>query len=53
MSDAAFETTLAGIFSRMEQRLGGRLAAERAKTENLQSQDTRRVAFTFSEAIEA
>ena len=53
MSDAAFETTLAGIFSRMEQRLGGRLAAERAKTENLQSQDTRRVAFTFTEAIEA
>lgn len=53
MAEAAFETKVTGIFSRMEQRLGGRLAAERAKTENLQSQDTRRVAFTFSEAIEA
>lgn len=53
MSDAAFDSTISGIFARMEKRLGGRLAAERAKTENLQSQDTRRVAFILSEAIEA
>ena len=53
MSDTAFEAKVSGIFARMEQRLGSRLAVEKAKTDNLQSQDTRRVAFTFSEAIEA
>jgi hypothetical protein len=52
MSDAAFETRIAGIFKRMEQQLGTRLAAEKAKAENLQSQDTRRVAFILTEAIE-
>jgi hypothetical protein len=53
MSDTAFETTVSGIFSRTEQRLGGRLAVEKAKADNLQSQDTRRVAFILTEAIEA
>ena len=53
MSDAAFDTRISGIFDRMLQRLDGRLAAQRAKTENLQSQDTRRVAFILTEAIEA
>ncbi|MDB5475725.1 MAG: hypothetical protein JWP49_1236 [Phenylobacterium sp.] len=52
MSDTAFESKIAGIFSGMERRLGGRLAVEKAKTENLQSQDTRRVAFILTEAIE-
>ena len=52
MSDAAFESRISGIFSRMEQRLGSRLAVEKAKAENLQSQDTRRVAFILTEAIE-
>lgn len=53
MSDAAFESKVSGIFKRMEQRLGSRLAVEKAKAENLQSQDTRRVAFILTEAIEA
>ncbi|THD77022.1 MAG: hypothetical protein E7812_13770 [Phenylobacterium sp.] len=53
MSDAAFESKVSGIFKRMEQRLGGRLATEKSKAENLQSQDTRRVAFILTEAIEA
>jgi hypothetical protein len=53
MSDAAFESKVSGIFARTEQRLGSRLAVEKAKTDNLQSQDTRRVAFIFTEAIEA
>jgi hypothetical protein len=53
MSDTAFENKVSTIFTRLEQRLGGRLAAEKAKTENLQSQDTRRVAFILTEAIEA
>jgi hypothetical protein len=53
MSDTAFEAKVSTIFSRMEQRLGGRLAAEKAKAENLQSQDTRRIAFILTEAIEA
>jgi hypothetical protein len=52
MSDAAFESKVSGIFERMEQRLGARLTAEKAKAENLQSQDTRRVAFILTEAIE-
>ena len=53
MSDAAFENRISGIFGRMEKRLGSRLATEKAKAENLQSQDTRRVAFILTEAIEA
>lgn len=53
MSEAAFEARLSGIFSRLEQRLGGRLSVEKAKTEALQSLDTRRVAFILTEAIEA
>ena len=53
MSDAAFENKVSGIFKRMEQRLGGRLSEEKAKAENLQSQDTRRVAFILTEAMEA
>lgn len=53
MSDLAFENRVSGIFDRMEQRLGGRLATEKAKADNLQAQDTRRVAFILTEAIEA
>jgi hypothetical protein len=53
MSDTAFETRISAIFARLEQRLGGRLSVEKAKAENLQSQDTRRVAFILTEAIEA
>ena len=53
MTDTAFETKVAAIFARVEPRLASRLAAEKAKSENLQSQDTRRVAFTLTEAIEA
>ena len=53
MSELAFENKIAGIFERMEQRLGGRLAIEKAKADNLQAQDTRRVAFILTEAIEA
>jgi hypothetical protein len=52
MIDTAFESKVSEIFARMEQRLGGRLAVEKAKTENLQSQDTRRMAFILTEAIE-
>jgi hypothetical protein len=52
MSDAAFESKVSGIFKRMEQRLGSRLSVEKAKAENLQSQDTRRTAFVLTEAIE-
>jgi len=53
MSDGAFETKVGAIFAAMERRLGGRLAVEKAKAENLQSQDTRRIAFILTEAIEA
>ncbi|MFC3068400.1 hypothetical protein [Phenylobacterium soli] len=53
MSDAAFENRVSGIFSRLDQRLGGRLASEKAKAETLQAQDMRRVAFILTEAIEA
>lgn len=53
MNELAFENKVAGIFQRMEQRLGGRLAGERAKAENLQAQDMRRIAFVLTEAIEA
>jgi hypothetical protein len=53
MSDAAFENNVSTIFARLERRLGGRLSVEKAKAENLQSQDTRRVAFILTEAIEA
>ncbi|HEV2530483.1 hypothetical protein [Phenylobacterium sp.] len=53
MSDTAFESKVSGIFARMEQRLASRLAVEKARTDNLQSQDTRRVAFILTEAIEA
>lgn len=53
MSDTAFENRLAGVFARTEQRLSSRLSVEKAKTENLQAQDMRRVAFIFAEAIEA
>jgi hypothetical protein len=52
MTGGAFETTLAGVFARGEQRLGARLAVEKAKADNLQAQDTRRVAFLLTEAIE-
>jgi len=48
----AFEAGLGGIFQRGEQRLASRLDAERTRTENLQAQDTRRVAFLLTEAIE-
>jgi hypothetical protein len=53
MSDAAFESRVSGIFKRMDKRLGSRLAVEKAKAENLQSQDSRRTAFILTEAIEA
>jgi hypothetical protein len=53
MSDTAFESRISAVFARLEQRLGGRLSVEKAKAENLQSQDTRRVAFILTEAIEA
>lgn len=53
MTSDTFENRVSGIFERMEQRLGGRLATARAKTENLQAQDMRRVAFILTEAIEA
>ena len=53
MSDTAFENRVSAIFARMEQRLGGRLTNAKAKAENLQAQDMRRVAFILTEAIEA
>jgi hypothetical protein len=53
MSDGAFESRIAGIFAKVEPRLSSRLAVEKAKTENLQTQDMRRVAFILTEAIEA
>jgi hypothetical protein len=53
MSDAGFEGKVSAVFARLEQRLGGRLSMEKTKAENLQSQDTRRVAFILTEAIEA
>lgn len=53
MSDGAFETKISEIFARMERRLSSRLSVERAKSENLQAQDMRRVAFLLTEAIEA
>lgn len=53
MTGNVFEADLSEIFARSERRLGSRLALERTKAENLQSQDTRRVAFILTEAIEA
>jgi len=53
MSDTAFENKVAAVFARTEQRLSSRLSVEKARTENLQAQDMRRVAFVFAEAIEA
>jgi hypothetical protein len=53
MSETTFELRVGAIFSRTEQRLDGRLSAARARAENLQTQDTRRVAFILTEAIEA
>ena len=52
MPGDAFEATLAGVFQQSEQRLASRLALEKARTENLQAQDTRRLAFLLTEAIE-
>jgi hypothetical protein len=52
MSGGAFEASLGDIFQRGERRLASRLAVEKAKAENLQAQDTRRVAFLLTEAIE-
>lgn len=53
MSDAAFENSVGAIFTRLERRLSSRLSVEKAKADNLQSQDTRRVAFILTSAIEA
>jgi hypothetical protein len=53
MTEAAFEARLDGIFAGAESAVGGRLLTEKARTENLQAQDTRRVAFILTEAIEA
>ena len=52
MPGGAFEATLGGIFDKSQQRLASRLAVEKARTENLQAQDTRRMAFLLTEAIE-
>jgi hypothetical protein len=52
MTEAAFENNVGAIFARLEHRLGGRLSVEKAKADNLQAQDTRRVAFILTSAIE-
>jgi len=52
MAGVAFENALGGIFARCEQAIGDRVDQARAKAQALQSQDTSRLAFTLTEAIE-
>ena len=53
MIATAFEQSIAEVFDRAQRGLADRLAVERARAQNLQAQDTRRVAFILTEAIEA
>jgi hypothetical protein len=52
MVGAAFENALGGIFARCDQAIAERLDKAKARAEALQSQDTSRLAFTLTEAIE-
>lgn len=52
MAGVAFETALGNVFARCDQAIAERLQQVRAKSEALQSQDTSRLAFTLTEAIE-
>jgi len=48
----AFESALNGVFGRCEAAIAQHLEKVRARSEALQSQDTNRLAFTLTEAIE-
>ena len=48
----AFETALNGVFGRCDEAIAEHLDKVRARSEALQSQDTNRLAFTLTEAIE-
>jgi len=52
MPGAAFEGSLAAIFARCDAAVAVHLAKVKARSEALQSQDTSRLAFTLTEAIE-
>lgn len=52
MPGAAFEGRLAAIFARCDAAVADHLAKVKARSEALQSQDTSRLAFTLTEAIE-
>jgi hypothetical protein len=47
-----FETLVAGVFARGEQAMTAALDKAKARAENLQAEDTSRLAFTLTEAIE-
>src|SRR5262245_3867339 len=52
MVESAFEASLAAVFARGEHALAERLTQEKAKADNLQAEDTSRLAFILTEAIE-
>jgi hypothetical protein len=48
----SFEGAVAGIFARCERALSAQLDKVKTRTENLQAEDTSRLAFTLTETIE-
>lgn len=52
MPGVGFETAIGPIFARCETAIAGRIDKTRTRTEALQSQDTSRLAYTLTEAIE-
>jgi len=52
MAGVAFENALGGIFARCERAVAERLEKAKQKAEALQAQDTSRLAFTLTEAIQ-
>ena len=52
MPEVSFETALAKIFGRCEQALHAQLDKAKTRAENLQAEDTSRLAFTLTETIE-
>src|SRR5258706_4173761 len=52
MAGVGFETAIGAIFARCETAIGERIDKARARSEALQSQDTSRLAYTLTEAIE-
>src|SRR5437588_414678 len=52
MPGVGFDTAIGPIFARCETAIAERIDKTRARTEALQSQDTSRLAYTLTEAIE-